>query len=101
LAVRTARQLHALVTLVGLFAQLAAQVGMVAVTSVVYVEQKGMADKALRRTARRQLSAEQSRLSKLTSSGAGVGSGIARTGWSDRASKLAKTRMCRIISILA
>lgn len=59
-----------------------------------------MADKTLRRTARRQLSAEQARLSKVTSSGAGVGSGIARTGWSDRASKLAATRMRRVISIL-
>lgn len=40
----TARQLHALVTLVGFSWQFAAQVGIVAVVSVVYVEQKGIAD---------------------------------------------------------
>ena len=54
---------------------------MVAVASVVYVEQKGIADLTLFLTARRQLSAEQARLSSLTTSGAGVGCGIARAGF--------------------
>lgn len=91
---RTSRQLHALVTLVGLFWQFAAHVGIVAVASAVYVEQKGMADGALFLMARRQLSAEQARLLSVACSGASVGCGIARVGWRVTASRVTakKTR---------
>jgi hypothetical protein len=77
--IRTARQLQALETRVGLLVQADAQVGVGTVGSVVYELQNGTALETylLSLKARRQLSAAQSRLSNLRSSGAGVGSGIA------------------------
>ena len=53
-----------------------------------------MADLRLPRAARRQLSALQvARTSRLISSGAGVGCGMARTGESEKTSKLTAARM--------
>lgn len=70
----TARHPHALLTLVGLSPQLAAQAGIVAVAvavavgtvagEVVYAAQKGIAERTFRRSARRQLSAAQARLAR-------------------------------------